>query len=243
MQILNEITLNSLRVWSDRDQEALNFYSQFIRPDEICFDIGANHGNRTKVFKKLGARVVAVEPQRDCAAFLRGAFRNDSSVTVVESACSDYQGRAQLQIASYDTVSSLSAAWISAVKTTGRFGHIEWNRAADVEVTTLDSLILTHGDPVFIKIDVEGSEVDVLRGLTKPVRCLSFEFTPEYMGAARECIRYLAQLGLRHFNFSPEESMQLAHGEWLKPDQIFERLQAYGGDATFFGDVYAAFLD
>jgi FkbM family methyltransferase len=222
-----------------RDQKALEFYAQFIRPGETCFDIGANHGNRTKVFKILGARVIAVEPQSRCAALLRSAFGEDSSVTVVESACSDYQGRAQLQIASYDTVSSLSTDWISAVKTTGRFGDIGWNEVEEVAVTTLDSLICTYGDPIFIKIDVEGSEVNVLRGLTRPVRCLSFEFTPEFMGAAQECIRYLAGLGFQHFNFSAGESMQLTYPEWLKPAQIVERLLAYVGDTIFFGDVYA----
>jgi FkbM family methyltransferase len=242
MEILHEATLRSFQEWSERDRAALNFYSRLIRPGKLCFDIGANHGNRTKVFKKLGARVIAVEPQRDCAAFLRQAFRGDSSVTVIESACSDYQGRAQIRIATYDTVSSLSADWISAVTTTGRFGPIEWNRAADVEVTTLDSLIRAYGAPAFIKIDVEGSEAEVLKGLTKPVRCLSFEFTPEYLGAARECIRYLTRLGFRRFNFSPEESMRLASRTWLKPDQIVERLAAYRGNAKFFGDVYARFV-
>ena len=232
-------TLRSIRQWSHSDQKALQFYSEFIRPGETCFDIGANCGNRTKVFKMLGARVIAVEPQCRCASLLRSAFGKDSSVTVVESACSDYHGRAEIKIASSHTVSSLSADWISAVKKTGRFGNIEWQEVADVAVTTLDSLICTYGDPVFIKIDVEGSEVDVLRGLTRTVPCLSFEFTPELMGAALECTRYLAALGFAHFNISDGESMQLTYPQWLKPEQIVERLLTYAGNATFFGDVYA----
>jgi FkbM family methyltransferase len=239
MEIPDEIMLRSIREWSPRDQTASQFYAEFIRPGETCFDIGANRGNRTKVFKMLGARVIAVEPQCGCAALLRSAFSGDSSVTVVESACGDSRGRAQLRIATYDTISSLSADWISAVTAAGRFGDAEWNEVADVAVTTLDSLIRTYGDPVFIKIDVEGSEVNVLRGLTRPVRCLSFEFTPECMGAAEECIRYLTTLGVQHFNLSAGESMQLTYPEWLKPEQIVERLLTYEGDAIFFGDVYA----
>lgn len=44
----------------------MRFYEQFIRPNDICFDIGANMGNRTEVFLKLGAKVIAVEPQSEC---------------------------------------------------------------------------------------------------------------------------------------------------------------------------------
>ncbi len=232
-------TLRSIRQWNHWDQRALQFYSEFIRPGETCFDIGANRGNRTKVFKMLGARVIAVEPQRRCASLLRSAFGKNSSVTVVESACSDYQGRAEMKIASSDTVSSMSADWISAVNTTGRFGDMRWKEKADVAVTTLDDLLCTYGNPTFIKIDVEGSEVNVLRGLTKPVPCLSFEFTPELMEAALQCIRHLTALGFRHFNLSAEESMVLTYPEWLKPEEIIERLLAYQGNTTFFGDVYA----
>jgi FkbM family methyltransferase len=232
-------TLRTIRQWTYRDQKALKFYSEFIRPGETCFDIGANRGNRTKIFEAIGARVIAVEPQSGCARLLRRAFGDKSSVTVVESACSDYQGRAQLMIAGYDGLSSLSADWISAVSATGRFGNTGWTVEADVAVTTLDSLISSYGDPTLIKIDVEGSEMNVLKGLTRTVRCLSFEFTPEYIGAALDCVSYLTTLGFQYFNFSAEESMRLTYREWLKADRIIEQLMGYERSTTFFGDIYA----
>jgi FkbM family methyltransferase len=231
-------TLLSLRRWSRRDERASRFYSQFIRSGETCFDIGANRGNRTKIFTALGARVIAVEPQAGCASLLRQAFARDSSVTVVETACGAHEGRARMMIAGYDGLSSLSEDWISAVRATRRFGDIEWKAAADVAVTTLDSLIRTYGEPVFIKIDVEGSETDVLQGLSKPVRGLSFEFTPECMEAALACVQRLKALGFREFNISAGESMELTYPEWLDADRIAERLLEYRGRAGFFGDVY-----
>jgi FkbM family methyltransferase len=230
--------LRAIRHWTDRDDAASKFYSEFIQPGETCFDIGANRGNRTKIFKMLGARVIACEPQPRCASLLRTAFSKDSSVTIVEAACGDCQGRAQLKIAHYDGLSSLSADWITAVKATGRFGDMGWDGVADVAVTTLDSLISEYGDPTFIKIDVEGSEVNVLRGLSRPVRCLSFEFTPEFGEAALECIRHLTALGFRRFNFSAEESMRLTYPEWLNAEQMIGQLMNWR-PATFFGDVYA----
>jgi FkbM family methyltransferase len=238
-QAWNWHKLRAIRLWTDRDHAASKFYSQFIQPGETCFDIGANRGNRTKIFKMLGARVIACEPQPRCASLLRRAFTKDSSVTVVEAACGDYQGRAQLKIARYDGLSSLSADWITAVTATGRFGDMRWDEVADVAVTTLDSLITAYGGPTFIKIDVEGSEVSVLRGLSRPVRCLSFEFAPEFGEAALESIRRLTALGFQRFNFSAEESMRLTYPEWLNADQMIGELMNCWPSATFFGDVYA----
>jgi hypothetical protein len=52
------------------DANRLRFYSEFIQADSLVFDVGANLGNRTKIFLRLGARVVAFEPQAACAEYL-----------------------------------------------------------------------------------------------------------------------------------------------------------------------------
>ena len=62
----------------------LSFYSQFLNPNTLCFDIGANIGNRTEIFLTLGARVIAVEPQKECAKMLRLRFGN--AITVIQAA-------------------------------------------------------------------------------------------------------------------------------------------------------------
>ena len=58
----------------------------------------------------------------------------------------------------------------------------------DVEVTTLDRLIAIYGAPTFCKIDVEGSELQVLEGLTEALPALSFEFLPVSIKRAYGCI-------------------------------------------------------
>ncbi len=50
------------------------FYAQFIQPGDLCFDIGAHVGNRVLVWSRLGARIVAVEPQPACLALLRRLY-------------------------------------------------------------------------------------------------------------------------------------------------------------------------
>jgi hypothetical protein len=57
--------------------------SQFVRPGDLVFDIGANMGNRIEAFVALGASVVAVEPQGSCVASLRRLYRNQPDVVVV----------------------------------------------------------------------------------------------------------------------------------------------------------------
>ena len=106
-------------------------------------------------------------------------------------------------------------------------------------MTTLDLLVAEYGLPVFIKIDVEGFEINVLRGLTKPVRCLSFEFVPEFTSNAIECLRYLTQLGFLEFNLSIGESMAPLREPWYSADEVAGRLLSYEGNRSLFGDVYA----
>ena len=98
-----------------------SFYSQFVTADALCFDIGANMGNRTKIFRRLGARVVAVEPQEECLAVLRRAFNADRGVTVVAEAVGATPGTATLFKSDANTISSLTPEWIDSVRSSGRF--------------------------------------------------------------------------------------------------------------------------
>ncbi|HRD74433.1 MAG TPA: hypothetical protein PK264_00620 [Hyphomicrobiaceae bacterium] len=47
-----------------------HLYSRFVKPGDLAFDIGAHVGDRTASFLRLGARVVALEPQGGPAAVL-----------------------------------------------------------------------------------------------------------------------------------------------------------------------------
>lgn len=216
------------------------FYAQFIRPGDLCFDVGANLGDRTAIFLALGARVVAVEPQSRCRRQLARRFRGQARVTLVPAALGAAPGTAQMNVSEADTLSSLSPEWIASVKASGRFAGYDWNRTETVPVTTLDRLIAEHGRPRFCKIDVEGFEAEVLSGLTRPLEVVSFEFTPEYLRAALTCVRRLASLGRVRFNYSVGESMTLALPEWVAAEPMQTTLSILP-DPSVFGDVYARF--
>jgi FkbM family methyltransferase len=218
-------------------QHALDFYGQFVRRGDLCFDVGAHKGGRTGWLLQLGARVVCVEPQPACAALLRRRFRR-KLVTVVESAAGDAEGTATLMVSSLDVVSTLSHDWIKRAAATGRFGAAKWDEKVQVPVTTLDKLIQQHGLPRFLKIDVEGYELQVLRGLTRTAGSISFEFVGDNLEVAQSCLSHLEKLGYGQFNYSTGESLSLAPSGWMDATRMMKELSSRV-DAMGWGDIYA----
>ena len=225
--------------WSREDQKRFDFYRQFVATGDLVVDVGANLGNRAQVFSKLGAVVVAVEPQTACADFLQSVFRNTDNFHLVRKALGASAGQTEMLISHAHTISSLSPDWVSAVTESGRFADYEWNRRETVLIDTLDNLIAQYGCPAFVKIDVEGFEDQVVSGLSTPVRALSMEFIPEFMESTLKCIEHLDRIGDYQFQISLGESMEFALPNWVTAEQIGRALSEVPSDA--FGDLYARF--
>ena len=85
-------------------KKLLKFYSRFIKKDDLCFDIGANYGRRTEIFLKLGARVVAVEPQDACMKELQKKDGSNKRVILVKKAISDNYGEEEIMISDSNTL-------------------------------------------------------------------------------------------------------------------------------------------
>src|SRR6266508_2043400 len=153
-----------------RHRRMARFYGEFLRPGDLGLDIGAHVGSRVRAWRRIGARVIAVEPQPDCVRILRLFFGRDPAVTIVPGAAGAEAGRARLALSTATpTVSSMSPDWIESVAADRSFARVRWDRFVEVELTTLDELIAVHGAPAFCKIDVEGFEVTLLPCLSRPL--------------------------------------------------------------------------
>ena len=214
-------------------------YAALIAPGDLVFDIGAHVGNQTRVLAGLGARVVAIEPQPQLARWLRWLFRREPRVVVVETALGARPGKASLYPSPRTpTVASLSSDWIASVGRSRSFARVRWGAPLDVPVTTLDALIERHGLPRFCKIDVEGFEAEILRGLSQPIPLLSLEYVPAATGIACEAVALLAALGSYRFNATVGEQRSFRWPNWQEPAAALAWLHARRPDERS-GDVYA----
>jgi FkbM family methyltransferase len=221
-------------------QEALlRMYAPFIRPGDLCFDIGAHLGDRIRALSRLGARVIALEPNPSMMNWLRRWYGNRSNVVLLEQAVSAQPGIADLWISRLTpSVSTISRPWLTAVQKSRRFAGVRWEEQIPVTVTTLDALIARYGRPVFCKIDVEGAEWEVLSGLSQPLPALSFEYIPALIETAIGCIDRLSQLGEYEYNWRVSEFPRLRSPMWLNPRDMVTQLQRMRRDDNS-GDVYA----
>lgn len=230
---------NSLWDWAVRYRQKrrmLAFYSQFIKAGDLVFDLGANRGNRTEVFIKLGACTIAVEPNPKCAKSLRKKHPN---AIIVEKAVGDCEGQGTMRIHSKRSeISTLSQGWYNKMIESYRADAKHFNNYAVVNVTTLDSLIKEYGVPVFCKIDVEGYEHKVIAGLSTPIKALSWEFQPIFPEPALGALEKLIAMGYKEFNYSIGESMKLKLPVWVDAEKIRYILEKHPKKAVF-GDVYA----
>lgn len=217
----------------------MSIFSEVVETGSLVFDVGSNIGDKSEQFLNLGARVVAFEPQKECFDFAVTRFKNNANYIAENIALDSKAGVSQIKIANFDTISSMSEDFIREVKKE-RFATCSWSVARQITTDTLDNMISKHGKPSFIKIDVEGFELNVLKGLSSSIDVISVEFTPELCHASVACMNYVDALnnGRSVFNYGYRNDENFKFSGWLTMGEILKYLKSVDDYRFEFGDIY-----
>jgi len=210
----------------EKRRNEVRFYRDLLtgfQRGDLIFDVGANCGGKTDIFLRVGARVLAVEPDQSNQEILRRRFLryrvSKKPVILVCKALSDRNTIETMWIdAAGSALNTFSPKWVESLRLdAGRFGHrLSFGEERQVPTTTLEDLFESHGVPFFVKIDVEGHEVNVLRGMKRAVPFLSFEVNlPEFRPEGLECITTLGNLAADgRFNYAVDCQRGLELDGW-----------------------------
>jgi FkbM family methyltransferase len=195
----------------------LAFYAPFISAGDLCFDIGSNIGTKTEMFLKLGAKVVAFEPQPSCLRETAARCSPTRHLTTVNTAVGAVSGTMPLYVCRHPTGSSLIADWSEDVK-----------EIIHVPVMTLDHAIDRYGLPNFCKIDVEGYELEVIKGLSQRIPTLTLEYHHDEANirTTLECVHYLSRFGELSINVTLGDETGF-HWDWIDYKTFLERFPTH----------------
>jgi FkbM family methyltransferase len=152
-------------------EREIRLLPRFLDDEKIAIDVGANVGVFTTLMARHSRKVLAFEPHPSCAAQLRKLHLRNCDV--IESALSERDGTAVLRVplAGHDDLHALST--LAAGNDFRNQAEVGSVREVTVATTSLDAALasrLAPSDDVgFIKIDVEGHELAVLRGATDTI--------------------------------------------------------------------------
>lgn len=178
----------------------------------VIFDVGANIGNKIHIFTKLASKVVAFEPSNSAYNILKKRFTS-SNVTIYQCALGSIRSEQVLyKIDNNEAYNSLSSKHIASTVSNRGIATINTVQQSKVKVEVIENFISNSEIPIYIKIDVEGYELEVIKGLKTCVPLISFEANlPEFTNETIEIMNYLSLLSMNgyKYNFSIDNNSLL----------------------------------
>lgn len=208
------------------------FYSKFIKPGDLCFDIGANLGNKTETFLRLGADVISVEPQSYCVNQLNKRFIGISNVKILNIAVGKSKCRKKIHICDEGYgMATISKKFMNLKK----HALFHWSDYEIINMSTLDELIELYGIPKLCKIDVEGYELEVIKGLSSKIQFISFESHIGFIKEVEIIFKLLeSRFGYFKVNFSLGEWSKFYNNSWERPDIILNIIDSIKKPGMYF---------
>lgn len=189
---------------------------------KLIFDIGANIGRTAEFYLERSEKTICFEPNPDLIELLKNKFQSHlgNKIVIDGRGLSDKEEVKSFKISNADTISTFSDFWINQSRFTGQY---VWDRSVDVQTTTMDKIIEEYGIPDFVKIDVEGYELEVLSGLTKLLdnTVFSFEWSEEQYDEMNAIASLVKSLGYVQFAFTYGDPCSFGDElEWSKWEDL-----------------------
>lgn len=198
--------LSRNEVWEEFETE---FVKKIIKEGDVVLDIGANIGYYTLIFAKLvgdNGRVFAFEPEPENFAILKKNVEANGykNVVLIQKGLSDETGQVKLYLAEKNKGDHRI------------FDSGDGRRAVEIHVSRLDDYFRDSYDKInFIKMDVQGTEYKVIKGMTLLLQKLTnliimMEFEPSLIkksGAQPDAsLKLVVENGFKLFNLNGKEN-------------------------------------
>jgi FkbM family methyltransferase len=190
-------------------------------------DIGANRGLFTdKCLETYGSssKIVLVDANPNLFNHLKFKYSQLENITILNALVSD---KSDLVIDFYlndaDVISTASIDWVNNSRFNGKFF---WREPIGVLSISLDRLIEIYGKPNLIKVDVEGYEFEVLKGLNTKIEEICFEWAEEQYENINKTIDHLKTIGYSQFGY-------IFGDEYLKRPEIYTSWE----ESEFHNDI------
>lgn len=228
---LHRCGLDLVRFVEDRDLLMRRMRLLERHAIDVIVDVGANAGQFAQILRAAGyrGRIVSFEPLPDAYRALQAASSADASWDTVNVALGDHAGEITINVSGNSQSSSVLSMLPSHLGAAPDSGYVGM---ATVPMTTLSSVIDTYvapGQNVFVKIDTQGYERQILEGATDRLDRISgfqleLSLTALYEGQAliEELIAYLRRLGFAPASMEPDFWDERS-GQLLQADGVFFR--------------------
>ena len=198
----------------------------------VVLDVGANDGGFARELRADGycGRIISLEPTSDAFAQLQTQCRLDPLWDCRNVAIAAVEGERTINVAANSSSSSLLPMSEQHALSAPRSVYVKSETVNVLQLDTVYASLELHDEPVFLKIDVQGSELAVLTGSEQALPDIAvieceLSFWPLYEGQALfwEVVEWMRARGFVltsieavHFDIRTGELLQI-NGLFLRP--------------------------
>ena len=216
--------------------QEIKFYQNLLSEGDLVFDVGAHLGDKIHSFLACGVKTIAIEPDSRFIKHIEKRFNSQKdNLILINQGVSSQVDTLKFYRRKYASKSGFKKDWDPNI-----------TDVFELKTTTLDLIIEEYGTPQYIKIDIEGWEIEALKGLSYPIPLVSFECIQDQEGVDRalQCIDLLTSNQERVFNLTLVDEAHFFFPNWQSKVEI-QKFISQGWNANKLGsraDIYTAIM-